>query len=1024
MPQQEATAAPTVELPSVDAAPAEVDLGWNPPFSLDTAPFAPGSGQAWKAGADSIIGAITWLAGIVREERAARMKAETRAAEVATMAQRALEASSGSSASGGGGAVSAGEVQKKLDLAEQRWRQREARDRAQEEVNEAWHDALQREVHSRALGQDLEELRQEMATQASQIRQQVGRETRQALQEGVAKEAEALRERFVQISQALNVRIDLLDQRLEDMNVSAPPLVMKEPVAAAPAVQAKEQPKEQEKSSKKSEGKEEQKKEAPKESKEAAQSTTVIAGLSDEALAKIKELETRIQELESRPSATTSSAPAAAPATPAAPSAPTASVPTAAPTSVAAAAATSVAATPPAAAADAVPAAAPAAKPDAAPATPATAPAATTSTPSPAAAVPAEPQTSGQVIANFDYAAFRDEIMAAVDLRFQELKAGITGAPAADAAPPIAAPAAVAPAASAPAAAPSAATTTAAQPAAQTQAPSAPASTPAAAQAPAAAVPAPVTQSAVAVAAPGSSSDEIKAAVDALRMELRGYVDGELKSIRLASAAQAMEPPPPMPVMPAGGDADDAMASFKTWVESTIQHFRVELKQEVQQGLDEAARRQSDTKVMPMPMVEESRELEMPITTESLANVGLADDVSALASRLAEMEKGQINPEKINRMDGRVAMLERAVNGPAKDIAALQERVGKIERGDKAASNAESNALLEIQDEVRRLKFRFEYLERIVPPDVQRAMQFFEPLKDEEAEQMTSSPLNSPHRITEDTDNMSSSGGMGGNGSVLKRLNLLQVQQDQTIDAARSLAEDGRREVSNLSLALRGVQRDSEIGAARIDGIRSDVSQLQARIEAALPQVMKALEQVLGQKVEVADKDLAGPVAEIEELQKVMAESTSDAARRFVSQETLRKALEAVQADMQAWLEKLRQDILAAMVGKADNAALRSLSEQLDKQAETPMRRTLAQLPPPSATDEAAFTRWPLIRCVSCDKKVNMQSAGAGDPWPSRGAMPLPPSFPAGRSNNVALRPLRREASTPTVPGVLSGQSA
>jgi len=212
------------------------------------------------------------------------------------------------------------------------------------------------------------------------------------------------------------------------------------------------------------------------------------------------------------------------------------------------------------------------------------------------------------------------------------------------------------------------------------------------------------------------------------------------------------------------------------------------------------------------------------------------------------------------------------------------------------------------------------------------------------------------------------------------------------------------------------VQRDGEIGAARIDGLRSDISQLQARIEAALPQVMKALERVLGHTVEVSEKDVAGPVAEMEALQKVMAESTSDAARRFVSQESLRQALEAVQADMQAWLEKLRQDILAAMVGKADNAALRSLAEQLDKQAEAPIRRSLSQLPASSA-DEAALVRWPLTRCVSCDKKVNIKDANAHDPWPSRGAMPLPQSFPPGRSNNVALRPLRREASTPTVPG-------
>eukprot|EP00931_Biecheleriopsis_adriatica_P021770 TRINITY_DN14144_c0_g1_i1.p1 TRINITY_DN14144_c0_g1~~TRINITY_DN14144_c0_g1_i1.p1 ORF type:complete len:997 (+),score=302.31 TRINITY_DN14144_c0_g1_i1:101-3091(+) len=986
MPEQQVVAPPEIELEA--RQPAALDFDWAPPFSLDTAPFAPGSGQAWKSGAESITGAVIWLAGVVREERAARLLAEAKAADVAATAQRALEAASGKASTVRSGEPH--EVQRQLELAEQRWKQREAKDRAGEELLAARLDALSRDTAARALAQDLESLREDVATQAAQVKQQIARETRAALQEGVAKEADALRERFDRISAALNTRIDLLDQRFDSMGVKAPPKEDFSEHKAAPEEKAQE-------------------------AKEAA-AAPAAQSLSEEAVTMLQALEARVASLEAQPSPE--------------PSQPVAAETAKQPTQAAAKpqeAKAKAAASPVEATASENQAQAPAS--------------------APAAAAASVPQAAGPAAAGADDGQlspsmttylnnFRQELLAIVDGRISELQNSVTAAAAAPAAAaPVTAPVAAlaeAPAAAAPAAAAPAAAAAAAPAAAAAAAPKAvPAeAAPVAASPPAATeasavqkeeAPAPEQQAASTVLTAGVAGEDQAAVQDmvekacrSLRAELQAWVEAQLKELHDSAGATPMPPMPPMPT----GSGGEETAALQKWMQESMESLRSDLRLEVQAGLEQAQHMMSapSVEVSSTPAQEISRDLPAFASAEDLS--GLSDSHSALIARVAELE-GKAQEGKLSTLEGRVSMLENGAKGPAQQIATLQDRVGAIERGEKASANADNNALLEVQDEIRRLRCRFEYLERVIPPDVQRAMHFFEPLKEEDDIE-TRSPLSSRSRALsmEDSADPLANNSIPSSGGVLRRLNILQVQQEQTVDAARSLAEDGRREVSNLSLALKGVQKDTEIGAARMESLRSDVGSLQAKIEAALPQVLKALQEINGKAEELGGPDSAS-IKAVQEATAVLSESNADSVRRFVSQDMLSQALRGVQTDMQTWLENLRQDILSAMVGKADNTALASLAEQLEKQAEN-MRRPIAQLPATASvsTDEASFVRWPAlpVRCVACNTKVtlgNGNDANSRDPWPSRGP---PPSFPAGRAGNVSLRPLRREASTPTVP--------
>merc|ERR1712190_507764 len=210
--------------------------------------------------------------------------------------------------------------------------------------------------------------------------------------------------------------------------------------------------------------------------------------------------------------------------------------------------------------------------------------------------------------------------------------------------------------------------------------------------------------------------------------------------------------------------------------------------------------------------------------------------------------------------------------------------------------------------------------------------------------------------------------------------------QTRRVVVSKAVAEDGRREIANLSMAIRAVQRDEETTNARLDDVRKKVTTLRDRLEVALPHVLKALEDVL-QRVGVDANEVGEAAPVVSALRSLLADGdwAAKVPHPFVSQGSLQNTLETLQQDVQAWLEALRRDIVSALSGKADYGALRHLSEQMARhEAQAmPLMRTMASfaVEEPKAND-AGLVRFPLGpgRCVSCDSKVDVKAEPVGSP--------------------------------------------
>eukprot|EP00928_Gymnodinium_smaydae_P042500 TRINITY_DN28607_c0_g1_i2.p1 TRINITY_DN28607_c0_g1~~TRINITY_DN28607_c0_g1_i2.p1 ORF type:complete len:1275 (-),score=297.81 TRINITY_DN28607_c0_g1_i2:103-3927(-) len=385
------------------------------------------------------------------------------------------------------------------------------------------------------------------------------------------------------------------------------------------------------------------------------------------------------------------------------------------------------------------------------------------------------------------------------------------------------------------------------------------------------------------------------------------------------------------------------------------------------------------------------------------------DLLQALAEKLdyAESSASQVQPPGVPSKpkdspkhapnDGKAA--GSLVKQLSKRLQAIEDAMGGDQAGGSQSEPAGFIPLLQVGDELRRLKTRFEYLERIAPPDVQRALAFFEPLRD---------------------DQMGASNGFGeatpsathavGSAAVMRRVTELQRKQAEANEEAKLIADDGRREVMNVSQVLRGVQRDAELSGAKMDDLKLDVKRLRSHVDAALPQVVNIIENLMAR---------LGPNAgftqdDIEGLKHVVEEAADKPAPHpFVSQSTLQKALDGLQKEVSGNVNQLRAEVLEVLRGKADGKALANLSQKLSLQEqEIPsMKQALQELVPETKAENAAFLKQ--FRCVSCNTAIE----GNG-PWKS--SPPAPSGgFPSRAITGKDLRPMGagmpRNISLPTL---------
>jgi len=335
--------------------------------------------------------------------------------------------------------------------------------------------------------------------------------------------------------------------------------------------------------------------------------------------------------------------------------------------------------------------------------------------------------------------------------------------------------------------------------------------------------------------------------------------------------------------------------------------------------------------------------------------------------------RGRVGAD-IEQLDARLVTLERLAR--AKNNAFSPEMPLAAQEVEEATSGKDpsdtATQLLALGDELRRLKCRFEYLELCAPPHVQRALDYFEPLGPREA----------------------SPGDSAGTGES--------PRPKVTAEEAKATAEDVRHEFANVSLSVRGLQRDTETQAGKLQDLMEVQKSFRERLEAGLAQLLTALKDLMQRELHnetLAADSLAKAQAFLADTDGAHSES-----HPFVSKAVFQSALAATEETLQDSLQRMREDILTALGGKADSAQLRSLVVRMDAESQqSPLRSA-------TVVEEgrlaAAVTRAPSrgAACLSCETRADVvveSRAVPNPPFPARiNRTPSAPQLRFGGSTN------------------------
>jgi len=317
-------------------------------------------------------------------------------------------------------------------------------------------------------------------------------------------------------------------------------------------------------------------------------------------------------------------------------------------------------------------------------------------------------------------------------------------------------------------------------------------------------------------------------------------------------------------------------------------------------------------------------------SAEKLSNLEIS--TSNLAARLAALEDaalvGRVAALEGACLEERLALLETSrpvfSGGPAAATAGNQT----------ALSPASISQVLSLREEVHRLRNRVGVLEQLVQiPDMQVG-----PTEPKSPPYAEGSPkLGSPRRFEGD--------------------------------------EDIKRSLSDLWCAVSGDQRTLGILSSKMEDAVRDFSRLQTRFEAALPQLLQLLSELLrrhgggtGETGEGSEMDV------LVAMQKLLFGGESG--MPFVSPHVLRETFSAFEAVMRSEMERLRDELFRAMADKAKLDDTEFLAEQmrlLHGQLQM-LWQNFEKLIAGEKESNAAIWRTPLhARCVSCDKKVDIK---------------------------------------------------
>lgn len=270
------------------------------------------------------------------------------------------------------------------------------------------------------------------------------------------------------------------------------------------------------------------------------------------------------------------------------------------------------------------------------------------------------------------------------------------------------------------------------------------------------------------------------------------------------------------------------------------------------------------------------------------------------------------------------------------------------------------------KDEFRSLKCRFQYLERVVPPDVQKALKFFQSRDDGGSEFITDEPMLEAHLGTQLED--------------LQRM-------------LRKLSEELRREVANAFVAVRGVQRENSICSNKLEDLEKNQRELQQNRDNMLPKILEALDRHASAAEAVAKGDTPPKDFHVKgEFGDLLAKYSP-----YVNEANMTSAMNGIQQDIQDSIANLRQEVFTVLSAKADEIHLQAIESQVEM-TQQGLNQTWAQVSvPENTTPAAAFSRKQLARCFSCDSVVQVsprhttllqppagETSGVHAKWPSR----------------------------------------
>lgn len=269
-----------------------------------------------------------------------------------------------------------------------------------------------------------------------------------------------------------------------------------------------------------------------------------------------------------------------------------------------------------------------------------------------------------------------------------------------------------------------------------------------------------------------------------------------------------------------------------------------------------------------------------------------------------------------------------------------------------------------------------------------------------------------------DADYFRNDSGRSSTDDVLKMLQDMKHMVTQAYEEA----VDAKREIGNVSLAVKGVQRNVEMTTSKLEDTATAQEALKARMDVALPHLLRALESLARQiGPDGLSCDVTGDVEgnlsrkqplDVDALRDLI--SSNRLPELFVSPDMLKRAVETLSTDVKTKLGKLHQNMTDISQKKADNEDLRCLVSKLGA-VENDMHSCFAAAEAQIVEDgveNPAGARWPLqpARCISCNAKAELVA-----PW-ERKVVPKGP-FPQRQWPLLPVAPNNYVHSASPVPG-------